>query len=300
MLARYTCIALQRLNGSQKKVKGSLLDKTLRYGMDNPIFHQLREAVEHPSRSRDWFGLAEQAINTVYALGEHPDAWCDDLIKRFTKRAFDRKQKAGSQSQSQSQSQSPSRRQSQGEGEGAGAEDKEKDPDAMDEDDPPPVSTQSTGENGGTGKDVGDAFELSQLIFIVGHVAIKQIVFLELVEREWKRQKDEKQIGRFSFLDLELSQLLTSCWLADKQATKGNDKTKDEAEELDQVAGNAEDEIGERIAAVRETELLYGSQSLLALYGPLVVYICGNPQKFKVNHTGPPFQRNLMETHTFL
>lgn len=45
-------------------------------------------------------------------------------------------------------------------------------------------------------KDVGDAFELSQLLFIVGHVAIKQIVFLELVEREWKRQKDEKQAGR--------------------------------------------------------------------------------------------------------
>ena len=45
-------------------------------------------------------------------------------------------------------------------------------------------------------KDVGDAFELSQLLFIVGHVAIKHIVFLELVEREWKRQKDEKQAGK--------------------------------------------------------------------------------------------------------
>ena len=46
-------------------------------------------------------------------------------------------------------------------------------------------------------KDVGDVFELSQLMFVVGHVAIKHIVFLELVEREWKRQKDEKTAGTY-------------------------------------------------------------------------------------------------------
>ena len=48
------------------------------------------------------------------------------------------------------------------------------------------------------------------------------------------------------------------------------------------MAGNAEDEVGERIAAVRETELLYGSESLLALFGPMIVHICGSPHKFKV------------------
>jgi condensin complex subunit 1 len=46
-------------------------------------------------------------------------------------------------------------------------------------------------------KDVGDAFELSRLLFVIGHVAIKYIVFLELVEREWKRQKDEKTAGAY-------------------------------------------------------------------------------------------------------
>ena len=55
-------------------------------------------------------------------------------------------------------------------------------------------------------------------------------------------------------------------------------------EELDQVAGNAEDEIGERIAAIRENELLYGTDSLLATYGPMIVHICGSPHKFKVGH----------------
>jgi condensin complex subunit 1 len=55
-----------------------------------------------------------------------------------------------------------------------------------------------------------------------------------------------------------------------------------DGEELDQVVGNAEDEIGDRIAGVRETELLYGEESLLAVYGPMLVHICGSPHKFKV------------------
>ena len=55
-----------------------------------------------------------------------------------------------------------------------------------------------------------------------------------------------------------------------------------DGEELEQVAGNAEDEIGERIAGVRETELLYGPESLLAMFGPMIVHICGSPHRYKV------------------
>jgi len=76
----------------------------------------------------------------------------------------------------------------------------------MEEDPPPstqalistmPGSTQGASE--GKAKksdDTGDAFELSQMLFVVGHVAIKHIVYLELVEREWKRQKQEKELGK--------------------------------------------------------------------------------------------------------
>lgn len=77
----------------------------------------------------------------------------------------------------------------------------EKDPDAMDEDHPGNATHGSDdtaaqeGTQDGGDQDVGDAFELAQLLFVVGHVAIKHIVYLELVEREWKRQKDEKQAG---------------------------------------------------------------------------------------------------------
>ncbi|KAF8137642.1 non-SMC mitotic condensation complex subunit 1-domain-containing protein [Boletus edulis] len=256
-LARYTCVALQRLNGSAKKVKGSLLNKTLRMEMDNPVFRKLQDAIEHPCRSKEWFGMAEQAINTIYALGDQPDELCNEIIKNLTRRAFTRKP------------QPPTSDAPVGE---------ERDPDATEEDAEPPASTafashapvsqgvsstqggcQASGE-----KDVGDVFHLSQLLFVVGHVAIKHIVFLELVEREWKRQKDEKE-------------------LAHKLAAGVNSPNKGpkEVEELDQVAGNVEDEIGERIAAVRETEVLYGPQSLLAIFGPLLVHVCGSPHKFK-------------------
>ena len=157
--------------------------------MDNQIFRKLQTAVQNPCRTKEWFGLAEQVINTVYALGEHPDHFCDELIKKLTIRAFSRPPKAADESVA-------------------------KDPDVMNDDHPADTTTdagdfsmldatqatqtqttQATQDNGE--RDVGDAFELSQLLFVVGHVAIKQIVFLELIEREWKRQKDEKQTGRF-------------------------------------------------------------------------------------------------------
>ena len=76
--------------------------------------------------------------------------------------------------------------------------------------------------------------------------------------------------------------------IAEKAAAgqSGHAKNKD-GEELDQVAGNAEDEIGERIAAIRESELLFGPNSLLAMFGPMLVHICGSPHKYKVRFFCP-------------
>jgi condensin complex subunit 1 len=183
---------LQRLNGSAKKVKGSLLDKSVRIDMDSPVFRKLQEAIEHPCRSREWFALAEQAINTVYALGDQPEVLSNAIIKNLTRRAFRRREKAASSSAPEDQPSSSST----------------PNPDTMDEDPPPQSTTQAListvpGSTQGTSvadpakksDDTGDAFELSQLLFVVGHVAIKHIVYLELVEREWKRQKQEKELG---------------------------------------------------------------------------------------------------------
>lgn len=53
-------------------------------------------------------------------------------------------------------------------------------------------------------------------------------------------------------------------------------------EELDQIVGNAEDDIGDHIADVREREMLYGPNSILGMFGPMVVHICGTPKRYKV------------------
>lgn len=200
-------MALQRLNGSAKKVKGSLEDKTIRMPMDNAIFRKLMSAVIHPSRSKDWFALAEQAINTVYANGEVPDEFCNDLIKRLTMRAFARPPSGADADGAPASAASGSGHS----GEDGMDEDQHPadqtqalDEGSMNTDAPPTISTrgpsQGPSASAPQSKDLGDAFELSQLLFVVGHVAIKHIAFLELIEREWKRQKESKLAGSWLFI----------------------------------------------------------------------------------------------------
>jgi condensin complex subunit 1 len=170
-----------------KKVKGSLLDKSVRLDMDSAVFRKLQEAIEHPCRSREWFALSEQAINTVYALGDRPEVLSNTIIRNLTQRAFRRREKQPPEEEEDLAA-----------------------PDAMDEDRPqstqPLISMMPGSTQGGASAaakksdDTGDAFELSQLLFVVGHVAMKHIVFLELVEREWKRQKQEKELGNIKHL----------------------------------------------------------------------------------------------------
>lgn len=121
--------------------------------------------------------MAEQAINTIYLLGEQPDRLCNDIIKSFTRRVF-----------------TPETKESvlktdQGEVEGDGDGDIDMDPTASRPASPRPGSV-AVGDAEVDKGDIGKSFQLSQLVFIVGHIAIKHIVYLELVERELKRRKD--------------------------------------------------------------------------------------------------------------
>jgi condensin complex subunit 1 len=117
------------------------------------------------------------------------------------------------------------------------------------------MTTQVTGATQAP-KNRDNAIALSQLLFIVGHVAIKQIVHLELCELDFKRRKQEKE----------------------KLAADNKDKEKDkeEGDELDLIGGTSEDDFTEAMAHIRERELLYGPTSLLGLFGPLVSEICAN------------------------
>jgi condensin complex subunit 1 len=65
-----------------KKVKGSLLDKSVCIEMSSPVFCKLQKSIEHSCWSREWFALAEQAINTIYALSNRPEVLSNTIIKR--------------------------------------------------------------------------------------------------------------------------------------------------------------------------------------------------------------------------
>ncbi|KJZ73453.1 hypothetical protein HIM_07247 [Hirsutella minnesotensis 3608] len=222
-LAKYTCIALRRINPTGRQAKDSVV-KFSRLPNDHAVSARLAAITEVPSDSKEWYGVAEQAINAIYAISKHPDTLCSDIIRHKTRQVF-----GGSPTRSASR------------------------PTSRDETQPAP-SGDMTSSQTAQPKKRDNAIALSQLLFIVGHVAIKQIVHLELCELDFKRRKQEKE----------------------KQASTKTEKDKEDADELDLIGGTSEDDFTEAMAHIRERELLYGPNSLLALFGPLVSEICAN------------------------
>ncbi|KAG5970031.1 hypothetical protein E4U58_000834 [Claviceps cyperi] len=221
-LAKYTCIALRRINPSGRHAKESTSTKFNRLANDHAVLGRLAAIAEVQSESKEWYGVAEQAINAIYAISKHPDVLCSEIIRRKTRHVF---------SQSRPASRPTSR-------------DEAKEPDI----------TTSQPTHAEKPKTRDNAVNLSQLLFIVGHVAIKQIVHLELCELDFKRRKQEKE----------------------KQAPAKTDKDKEDVDELDLIGGTTEDDFTEAMAHIRERELLYGPESLLAIFGPLVSELCAN------------------------
>jgi condensin complex subunit 1 len=134
--------------------------------------------------------MAEQALNAIYLLGEQPDVLAGTLIKDFTVRTFD--------------AANPDQVADRIEGLTLEARDTaerapEQDPDASMSVDVKPADDgegqglkKSSSMRSLAGSELVSSFELGQLIFVVGHVAIKQIVYLEIVERELKRRKEQQ------------------------------------------------------------------------------------------------------------
>ena len=170
------------------------------------------------------FGVAEQAIGAIYTLSSHPDTLCSEILRRKTRHVFQErtaKQVDEDVSMSEAGNSFPT---------------------------PPPEEAE---------KPQKASLALSQLLFLVGHIAIKQIVHLELCELDFKRRKAEK----------EKQKPLT----ASPQKSTPTDQ-----DELDLIGGTTEDDFTEAMAHIRERELLYGEKSLLANFGPLVTEICSN------------------------
>jgi condensin complex subunit 1 len=115
------------------------------------------------------FVLAEQAINAIYLLASQPDVVCGNILKKKTRDAFHH-----------------------------GLEP------ALDAEDEPNGEIVRDGSTSSRG--LSSVRSLSQLLFIVGHVAsmatklatltlVKQIIHIELCEAEFKRRKAELEKG---------------------------------------------------------------------------------------------------------
>lgn len=257
-LAKFTCVALRRINPTGRQAKDSTV-KFSRLPNDHAILTRLAGITEVPSESKEWYGVAEQAINAIYAISKHPDVLCSEIIRRKTRATF---------------SQQQSRPSSQDETQAMPTQTVEND--AMETDD---ISfngpTQQVPASPVKKQKKDNAIALSQLLFIVGHVAIKQIVHLELCELDFKRRKQEKEKSTQAAKELAAS---TTSRKSSAQAPAGKDE---EADELDLIGGTTEDDFTEAMAHIRERELLYGPNSLLALFGPMVSEICANNTTYK-------------------
>lgn len=233
-LAKFTCVALRRINPMGRQAKDSTV-KFSRLPNDHAVCVRLAAISEVPSDSKEWYGVAEQAIDAIYAIAKHPDTLCSNIIRRKTRTVF-------GQPQSRPTSRDETQQITQNITQHVGAFS-----------DPTMTQIPMSQTNKPPNRD--NAISLSQLLFIVGHVAIKQIVHLEMCELDFKRRKQEKE----------------------KVASASKaDKPKEDADELDLIGGTSEDDFTEAITHIRERELLYGPTSLLALFGPLVSDICNN------------------------
>ncbi|RQM07629.1 hypothetical protein DH86_00002084 [Scytalidium sp. 3C] len=232
-LAKYTCIALRRINPTGRQAKEAST-KISKLPNDHAVLAKLAAIVEIDSDNKEWYGVAEQAINAIYALSKHPDTLCSDILRRKTRQVFARRQSATPEPEKQEQ------------------EINEAPPS------PSPEQPKETPENKLKG-----SVALSQLLFIVGHVAIKQIVHLELCELDFKRRKAEIEKNKSA------------------EATAAEKAAKEAADDLDMIGGTTEDDFTEAMTHIRERELLFGQNSLLSNFGPLVTEICSNNTTYR-------------------
>lgn len=228
-VARYACIAVQQMF-DVKREKGSLAASYPRKSSQHPTCVRICQLLLERTDSDDWYAFAEQAISALYGFIELPDIICGDLIKKLTARVFNVT--------------------------ATSTEEVENLADML--------SNTILAEEGGLPEktaviDISNDIsysDLSQLVFVVGHVALKQIVHLEAIEGEWKRRKH--------------------CARAAEAISQR------ELGDLDMVTGTAEDEFVEGVHFVREKELLYGPNSLLGAYSSLITYLCQEAAHFDV------------------
>lgn len=263
LLAKYTCIALRRLNPTGRQAKDSPVQFS-RLPNDHAVLSRLAAITDVPSDSKEWFGLAEQAINAIYALAKHPDVLCGEIIKHKTKGVFAARQKSPSRPVSRDFDPTVTFQVPDSQGLTV----------ALNE---PTQTVNQPAPEPAVDPKQKSTIALSQLMFVVGHVAIKQIVHLELCELDFKRRKQEKE----KMASTEPAVEAPAAKARGRKSKTPAPAQQEDGDDLDLIGGTTEDDFTEAMAHIRERELLFGPQSLLANFGPMVAEICSRSDIYR-------------------
>jgi condensin complex subunit 1 len=267
LLAKFTCVALRRMIPPPKKAQDKAITGISRMSNDHAILRMLASILLTSSDSSDWYGMAEQAISAIYVLSDHPDVLCSEVLRQKTRSVFARTQHRTSLSRSPS----PQREPQDMEVDSVEHENES----GTDLQSQPKVNADTVSEQSPSKQ--SPAVLLSHLLFVVGHVAIKQIVHLELCELDFKRRKHDLE------KDKPLVEPTPQPGRRKKAAADevSAEQKAEEKDELELIGGTNEDDFTEAVAHIRERELLYGPQSLLANFGPLVTEVCANNTAYR-------------------
>lgn len=108
---------------------------------------------------------------------------------------------------------------------------------------------------------------LSQLLFIVGQIAIKALVYLEKCEAEFKRVRSEVEYQKIREQKKQAGE-------DDGVVDAGKEK------ELEMIGGTNEDDFADAITFIKDKELLFGENSILSKFCPIAEEICSNTSRF--------------------
>jgi condensin complex subunit 1 len=248
-IAKHACIALKKITN----VEGLKSGQSGRLKADHTIFEKLGELMKDSSWEYSiWCSVAEQAINAIYILHPNPDHFFAPLIKEIAMPVLNPNLAGFSASPA------------------SGEEEEEASP-------PPTMASKCC-----------SAEALSRLFFVLGHVAIKQVVHLCDIQSEMRRKRDEVEIKKEKTKPSKPTK---------KPASKGGKKAslddeEDEKEAIEKELGlddiqATEDKEDELLQQVTEREIV--SDNLLGSFAPLLVKVVAN--------TGNNFNVSLLPSH---
>lgn len=205
----------------------------------------------------EWFCAAEQIINMIFSFKKDPEDMAKNLILKCTRFLYEKKENLENPTQTQTAFNVP------------GSPDK---------------NTQSQLENhveekmmieeeNSKTKDLEFEMKLAQLLFIVGHVAIKYLIYIDNYENELKRLKNEAE---------------TKYQANQKESNN---------EDLEKIHGGLEAEYEKKIEIlhqISEHDLL--KKNLLGSYIPFIKKICKDILEEKRINVNPILDRAVLMT----